>query len=203
MGISPTFSPSASPTLSCVDDPNFRINGVDTFSCKWIAKKDTKKRCQAGKDALAPFKKCRATCDPACATPSPTTVPTVAPSFKPSSESNCLDVETFIRKNKEKTCEWAADLPIERCIKEDDSKRIVEDLCPSVCNYRCTCTNAKEPFDFRDRTKKCRRVKVSNGQCGEPAGKGLKKIVSDFCPKKCKSCYAKPLRITVPPKNSD
>merc|ERR1711933_450583 len=122
--------------------------------------------------------------------------------FAPSSESNCVDADSFVRVGKELTCDWAAEkFSIVRCRKKADNGDAIDDLCPSVCNYRCTCTNAKEPFEFRDKWKICKKVK--DGQCLEPAGKGLKQIVADFCPKKCKSCYAKPLRIPVPAMSPD
>jgi len=102
--------------------------------------------------------------------------------------SPCEDVPGFYLDGKKfKHCEWAARAPIRRCRKVDaDSGVVVRNACPSVCNIRCRCVNYKRSFHYDGERISCRIVKLRD--CNDKTAHS-KKLVSDRCPKKCKTCY--------------
>lgn len=124
---------------------------------------------------------------------SPTGVPSgvlsgPAPSSKPSCENS---IGYLYEEVEEHSCEWAADKPKKRCKKKDSTRenQKLSVFCPFECDLRCGCRNHKKPFSFEGKKKRCKSVNESD--CMKEAGRGGKKIVADFCPKKCNTCYSR------------
>jgi len=187
----PSASPSSSSTIDCTDDPDYRVNGKKKQSCEWVAKRNTRKRCDLGgkvEEEQANFF-CRLTCNPAC---EPPPAPTAAPTFKPSIEPPCKDIEEFVINGVVRNCKWTGKFDNVRCKRTTESGIKVSDACPSVCDSRCTCTNTKKIFPFENKKRTCRLILKRNGDCLKNAGR--KKIVADFCPRKCDDCYPEELR---------
>lgn len=123
----------------------------------------------------------------------PTGIPSGALSGPPpSSKPSCENSSGYLYEEvEEQNCEWAADNPKKRC-KFKDSTRENQKLsvfCPFECDLRCGCRNHKKPFSLEGKKKKCKSVNESD--CMKEAGRGGKKIVADFCPKKCNTCYSR------------
>lgn len=60
---SATCNPScATTTLDCTDDTEFKLNGVKSKNCEWVAKQKTDGRCKK----LGVMDSCRRTCNPSC-----------------------------------------------------------------------------------------------------------------------------------------
>mmetsp|Transcript_16297 Transcript_16297/g.33757 ORF Transcript_16297/g.33757 Transcript_16297/m.33757 type:complete len:490 (-) Transcript_16297:248-1717(-) len=186
----PSVTPSLAPTdLVCKDDPNFFLNGVTRLTCAWVEKKKTETRCllvDKISGELVSFY-CQETCIDSCSSEAPTEVPTPAPTFLPSAKDPCLDRSGYLYNGKEgKGCNWAARRVTKRCKKKEgrDIGGKVKDYCPSVCDLRCKCTNSKENFRFKGQKVTCKILRKN--QCQKKKGK---KIIADFCPRKCKDCY--------------
>jgi len=187
----PSSSPSSSSTIDCIDDLDYRANGKENQSCEWVAKRNTRKRCDLGgkvKEDQANFF-CRLTCNPAC---EPPPAPTAAPTFKPSVEPPCKDVEEFVINGVVRNCKWTGKFENVRCKRLTESGIKVSDACPSVCDRRCTCTNTSKIFPFENKKRTCKLILKRKGDCLKKAGR--KKIVADFCPRKCLDCYPEELR---------
>jgi len=193
----PTAAPSDPPSdtpLLCADDDDFKWKNKKKFTCKWVAKKKTAKRCTlihppSGKPISF---HCPATCEiPDCFSPEPTNSPTVSPTFQPSTRSQCDDREGFLYKGKpKKDCSWAFRAPNKRCklsFIDSGFKMKVKDVCPSVCDLRCKCTNSKQVFRLQKTRTTCRQIKRKK-DCKRRVYR--KRIVADFCPRKCKDCYS-------------
>mmetsp|Transcript_24742 Transcript_24742/g.55259 ORF Transcript_24742/g.55259 Transcript_24742/m.55259 type:complete len:493 (-) Transcript_24742:94-1572(-) len=185
----PSTSPSQPPSIDCSDDPSFSLNNVKRLTCSWVAKKKTATRCMlvdkvSGLDVsyFCPF-----TCDPVCTTDAPTAAPTLAPTLSPSSESRCVDDPNLKYKgDSEKNCKWVGLSTLKRCKKKQSGEKLAVS-CPSVCDYRCSCVNSKKKFQVKtfDGKSTCKVIRKKHCQM-----KAIKnKIVADFCPRKCGSCY--------------
>lgn len=181
----PSVFPSSAPSIDCVNDENFRVNGVEKYSCAWVAKFKTNRRCQLGRDVKA-YDACPGVCNPLCRPG--TGPPTTAPSFAPV-ENRCVNDSTFLVAGYANgNCDWVEMRSRQRCKLEDVGGVKAKDACPGACNLRCTCKNFRGRFRVGlDSKKACKNIN-NKADCLKSAGtKG--KIVADFCPRKCNNCY--------------
>jgi len=103
---------------TCSDNPDYFYNGNQDKTCEWVAEKPDD-RCF--KDDLA-FYECPVACgNTECETQSPT--------------GGCSDSsDYFYNGNEDKTCEWVAEKPDDRCFKDD----LAFYECPVACgNTEC------------------------------------------------------------------
>lgn len=177
----------------CKDDASFKLNGKSSQTCKWASSRKTAKRCRRTNrsDKLKVADYCPLTCKEKCAeykTDSPTSSPT------PIVDLFCYDDDPDYeyKGNSNKNCDWVAANPVKRCKKKDQSlKKRLYEFCPSACNLKCQC---KDSNNFRinsknRKKKKCKQVRPR--QC-ENAKTSDGTPYSDYCPKKCGTCFVFP-----------
>jgi hypothetical protein len=128
--------------VTCVNDPDFRLNGVKAKDCEWVAKQKTSERCLKPGVSAA----CIATCSPLCAT---TTL-------------DCTDDPEFkLNGLKGKSCEWVAKQKTdERCKKPG-----VMDSCRRTCNPSCGCRDSTDEFEIQGSSITCEDLDIS--KCDE------------------------------------
>lgn len=151
---------------SCTDDPNFRLNGVDSQGCEWVAAEDTANNCAK----VGVFEACASTCNPVCF-------------------GGCFDDPKFRLEGVDsQDCEWvAAEDTVNRCAKEG-----VFEGCPNTCNPLCFGGCSDDP-NFRlngVNGKSCEWVakQKTSERCAKPG-------VADACSQTCKGLCAVPTEL--------
>jgi len=176
----PSDSPSSIPSEFCTDDADFRLNSLQDFSCEWVAKRRTKKRCELvhkrSKSRQKVSSYCRATCDQGC-------------NDEVQTKSRCKDADGFAYKgDPTKDCDWVGRVP-KRCKKKDKLSGVtVKEVCPSVCDARCSCRDSNGMFRIKGKRSSCINVHRKK-DCSSSAGATGRQSVADFCPKTCGDCY--------------
>lgn len=134
------------------------------------------------KPTVSPTSSAYPSSPPTLAPTAPTPMPTVL---------RCKGIDDYKWEGKKgRGCKWVKQKASKRCKLKDDVLKIkVKEACPMECDRRCSCTNWKKSFKFGDdkQNYNCLKVKPSDGDCLEKAGK--KHTVADFCPRKCGDCF--------------
>jgi len=181
----PSSAPSLDPgppTINCINDDSFRLDGNKKKDCAWVAKKYTNNRCMRTDEASNQLVKffCPLVCKEECIF------------VRYCSED---DQEFRLNNNPKKDCDWVASKAHKRCRKKDkNTKEQVSESCVSACNLRCLCQDSRKAFISNDLPKRCVNVIEGNqNQCSKMAtarnDKTVVKSVAEFCPKKCGICY--------------
>eukprot|EP00536_Pseudo-nitzschia_multiseries_P015903 jgi/Psemu1/219505/e_gw1.979.4.1 len=216
--------------MDCTNDGSFRLDGKKNRDCNWVAKKNTRRRCQqtdrASKLRVKFF--CPLFCKEKCKRLHQSSAPSPLP-LHPSCPPNNPDFR--FNGHPRKDCAWAAKQPEKRCgleVEEENhentidggiskSKKKVREWCPSACDLSCVCKNSKKPFELEHddagTALGCKTIKTkaqcnhnattignsnsnSNSSSNNGKSKG-KKLVADFCPKKCGTCLSNNNNIIV------
>ena len=135
------FDPDA-----CMDNPNFRFEGVSTQNCDWVATKFTSFRCSES----GVSENCPATCDPDCdyETSTPTSDFDNDGNYEDDNyDEVCGNNPNFrFQGEPDQSCEWVAQkfTPF-RC-----SEAEVSENCPEICNPDCATLPPSFTSTFAD-----------------------------------------------------
>merc|ERR1712232_524607 len=192
--------PSAAPSVNCVDDPDFLLNGNENRNCEWARDNPDRVDIRCAKvdsvTNVAVADACPLSCNPECEEFVPTPTPeTSEPTISPEAQCGEDDPTPFFLTNnpqRVRNCEWVGSNNRKRetrCNREATDEESVSTKCTFTCQLRCVCKNSKKGFRLNgEGGVKCRNV--TRNQCDQGVRfQGRNTSVKERCPKKCNYCY--------------